>query len=181
MNTYVALIRGINVGGNRLLPMKELVALLEDLGSQDVETYIQSGNAVFRNEERDASLLSNVIKGAIERSHGFVPHVVLLKPEELEKAIESNPFPEAEPEAKTLHLYFPASTPTSPDLDALERARSGRERFALRDGVFYLHAPDGLGRSRLVANVEKGLGVPVTGRNWRTVRKVMEMARRYNP
>ncbi|QIN80694.1 DUF1697 domain-containing protein [Rubrobacter marinus] len=180
MNTYVALFRGINVGGNNVLPMKELVALLEGLGSRDVETYIQSGNAVFRNEE-DARTLSKRIRAEIRRSHGFEPLVMLLRPEELEKAMESNPFPEAEPEAKTLHLYFPVSTPTDPDLDALDVARSDRERFALEDGVFYLHAPDGIGRSRLAARVEKGLGIPVTGRNWRTVRKVVEMARRCGP
>src|ERR671917_2625607 len=175
MKTYIALFRGINVGGNNVLPMKELVALLENLGSQNVKTYIQSGNAVFQNEEEDASLLSNRIRAAIKNSHGFEPQVLLLEPEEIEKAVESNPFPEAESEPKTLHAHFLASTPKNPDLDALESIKSERERFVLKDGVFYLYAPDGTGRSKLAANAEKLLGVSATDRNWRTVRKLMEM------
>jgi len=103
--------------------------------------------------------------------------VLLLGPEELEKAVGSNPFPEAESDPKTLHLYFLASVPEHPNLDALEGMKSDRERFVLEAGVFYLHAPDGIGRSRLAANAERLLGVAMTGRNWRTVRKVVAMAR----
>jgi uncharacterized protein (DUF1697 family) len=100
-----------------------------------------------------------------------------LTPEEIESAIESNPFPEAESELKTLHVHFLASMPKNPDLGALERIKSDRERFALKDKVFYLHAPDGKGRSKLAANTEKLLGVAITGRNCRTVCKVMTMAK----
>jgi uncharacterized protein (DUF1697 family) len=176
MKTYIALFRGINVGGSNVLPMKELVALLENLGSQNVKTYIQSGNAIFQNKEKDASLLSNRIRAAIKESHGFEPRVVMLELEEIEKAVGSNPFPEAESEPKTLHIFFLSSVPKNPDFDALESIKGDRERFALKDGVFYLHAPDGIGRSKLAANAEKLLGASMTGRNWRTVCKVMEMA-----
>ena len=177
MKTYVALFRGLNVGGNSILPMKELVAQLENIGLRNVRTYIQSGNAVFQSEEEEASLLSNKIRAAIRNRRGFEPQVLLLEPEEIEKAVESNPFPEAGSEPKTLHAYFLASTPKNPDLDALESIKSERERFVLKDGVFYLHTPDGIGRSKLAANAEKLLGVSATGRNWRTVRKLMEMAK----
>ena len=177
MKTYVALFRGLNVGGNSVLPMNELVARLENLGLRNVKTYIQSGNAVFQSEEEDTSLLSHEIRAAIKKGHGFEPQVLLLEPEEIEKAVGSNPFPEAEPEPKTLYLHFLASRPEYPDLDALEAIRSDRERFVLKNGVFYLHAPDGIGRSKLAANAEKLLGVSMTARNWRTVSKVMEMAK----
>ena len=177
MKTYIALFRGLNVGGNSILPMKELVAQLEDIGLRNVRTYIQSGNAVFQSEEEEASLLSNKIRAAIRNRRGFEPQVLLLEPEEIEKAVESNPFPEAESEPKTLHAYFLASMPKNPDLDALEGIKSERERFVLKDGIFYLHAPDGIGRSKLAANAEKLLGVSATARNWRTVRKLMEMAK----
>ena len=179
MKTYVALFRGINVGGTNVLPMKDLVALLENIGSQNVTTYIQSGNAVLQNREEDASLLSSKIRAAIKKSHGFEPQVLLLEPKEIERAVESNPFPEAESEPKTLHVHFLASRPKNPDLGALDSIKSDRERFALRDRFFYLHAPDGIGRSKLAANAEKLLGVALTGRNWRTVRKVMTMAKQY--
>jgi uncharacterized protein (DUF1697 family) len=177
MTTYIALFRGINVGGKNKLPMKGLAATLEKVGCQDVATYIQSGNAVFQSEEQDAASLSEEIKAAIGESYGFEPRVLLLASEEMERVMRSNPFPEAESEPKTLHLYFLAAPPESPDLDALEGIKGDRERFFLGDGVFYLHAPDGIGRSKLAARVEKLLGVPTTARNWRTVLKVMEMAK----
>jgi uncharacterized protein (DUF1697 family) len=180
MKTYIALFRGINVGGTNVLPMKDLVALLENIGSQNVKTYIQSGNAVFQSEEENASLLSNKIRAAIKKSHGFEPQVLLLEPEDVDRAIESNPFPEAESEPKTLHVHFLASMPKNPDLGALESIKNDRERFALRDRVFYLHAPDGIGRSKLAANAEKLLGVALTARNWRTVCRVMAMAKQYS-
>jgi len=180
LKTYIALFRGINVGGTNVLPMKDLVAQLENLGSQNVKTYIQSGNAVFQNKEEAASLLSNKIRAAIKKSHGFEPQVLLLEPEEIERAIESNPFPEAEPEPKTLHISFLATMPKDLDLGALETIKSDRERFALEDRVFYLHAPEGIGRSKLAANIEKLLGVSATTRNWRTVRKVMAMVEQYD-
>ena len=177
MKTYIAFFRGINVGGNNVLPMKELVTLLENLGSQNVKTYIQSGNAVFQNEEEDASLLSNRIRAAIKKSHGFEPQVLMLEPEAIERAVGSNPFPEAESEPRTLHVHFLASMPKNPDLEALERIKGDRERFVLEDGVFYLHAPDGIGRSKLAAKIEKLLDVATTGRNWRTVCKILVMAK----
>src|SRR5215210_6749726 len=177
METYVALFRGINVGGKNVLLMRDLKTLLENLGSRNVKTYIQSGNAVFQHEQENASLLSNNIAAAIKESHGFEPRVLLLGLEEIERAVESNPFPEAEPEPKTLHVHFLASEPKNPNFAILESIKSERERFVLKDGVLYLHAPDGIGRSKLAANAEKLLGVPVTSRNWRTVRKIMDMAK----
>lgn len=177
MKTYIALFRGINVGGNNVLPMKELVPILESIGALNVRTYIQSGNAIFQSQETNASLLSNKISAAIKRSRDFEPQVLLLELEEMENAIKSNPFPEAESEPKTLHMHFLASVPKNVDFDDLESIKSDRERFVLKDGVFYLHAPDGIGRSKLAANAEKLLGVPVTSRNWRTVCKIRDMAK----
>jgi len=176
MKTYIALFRGINVGGRNKLPMKDLVATLENVGCRNVATYIQSGNAVLQSEERDASVLSETIQAAIKERSGFEPRVLLLESEDMERAMRSNPFPEAQSEPKTLHLYFLAAPPERPDLDALEGMKGDRESFVLGDGVFYLHAPDGLGRSKIAANAEKFLDVPATARNWRTVSKVMGMA-----
>ena len=159
------------------MPMKDLVALLENIGSKSVRTYVQSGNAVVEHGEENASLLSSKIRTTIKKTHGFEPQLLLLELEEIERAVESNLFPEAESNPKTLHLYFLASVPNNPDLGVLERIKSDGERFALKDGVFYLHAPEGIGGSKLAANAEKVLGVPATGRNWRTVCKVLAMAK----
>jgi uncharacterized protein (DUF1697 family) len=177
MKIYIGLFRGINVGGKNSLPMKELVAVLEDLGGRNVRTYIQSGNAVFVGKEEDTSRLSRKIGVEIKKRRGFEPYVLLLGLEDIERVIRGNPFPEAEADPTTLHVGFLASSPENPDLQTLESLKSDSERFDLLDRAFYLHAPEGVGRSKLAANAEKLLGVPLTDRNWRTVRKIWEMAK----
>lgn len=176
MNTYIALFRGINVGGKSILRMKDLKVLLEDPGLQSVKTYIQSGNVVFRSEDRSATQLAGEIGEAIRRKRGFEPHVLLLEKEEMKSAMAANPFPAAESEPKSLHLYFLAAVPDHPDVKELESFRKESERFVLDGNVFYLHAPDGIGRSKLAARAERLIGVPMTGRNWRTVCKIMTLA-----
>lgn len=173
---YIALFRGINVGGKNRLPMKELVSALEGLGCSDVKTYIQSGNAVFRSREPDPARLASLIKGAVEQDFGFAPYVLLLSVDDIHHAIENNPFPDAETDPSHLHLGFLGAGPTVPDLDKIEGLRAPRERFRLLDGVFYLHAPDGVGNSKLAVGVERLLRVPVTDRNWTTTLKLRDMA-----
>jgi uncharacterized protein (DUF1697 family) len=157
--------------------MKELVAVLEGLGARSVKTYIQSGNVVFESPEKNASRLSDRMGQEIKKRRGFEPQVLLLQLEDLEQATKKNPFPEAAGDPQTLHAGFLASTPQKPDLEALDSLKSRSERFRLVDRVFYLHAPDGIGRSKLAARAEKLLGVPMTLRNWRTVCTIQEMAR----
>ena len=102
---YIALFRGINVGGNNALAMKDLVAILQGLGSQDVQTYIQSGNAVFRSNTKNTMQLSRQISARIKQQRGFEPHVMLLELEDIERVIAKNPFPEAETDPKALHEF----------------------------------------------------------------------------
>ena len=111
MNTYIALLRGINVGGNNKLPMRELVSLLEGLGLQNVKTYIQSGNIVFQSEQADPAQLSKAITGAIRQGHGFAPYALILDSQALQAAMAANPFPEGEAEPKSLHLFFMDASP----------------------------------------------------------------------
>lgn len=176
MQTMIALFRGINVGGKNLLPMKELVSILESLGAQNVQTYIQSGNAVFKIAAEDTALLSERIRSEINLQHGFAPKILLLTPVELNKVIANNPFPEAETEPGHLHLGFLSATPPTPDFAKLDQLKSESEAYRLIGKVFYLHAPEGVGRSKLAAGCEKCLGVPMTDRNWNTVCKLREMA-----
>ena len=176
MKTYVALFRGINVGGKNTLPMKELVAILEGVGAQKVKTYIQSGNAVFVCKDKEPSKLSRQIRAEIKKRCGFDPHVLLLGLGEFEESIRQNPFPEAESDPATLHAGFLAASPERPDVKTLESLKSESERFRLIGRVFYLHAPEGIGRSKLAAKAEKMLGVPMTDRNWRTVTTIQKLA-----
>lgn len=177
MSMWIVLFRGVNVGGKNILPMNELVRDLQSLNLENIKTYIQSGNAVFRSSRKVSATLSAKIATRIENRHGFRPHVLILSADQLDHAIESNPFAEAEAKPKTLHLFFLASAPAAPDIESLAKAKLPSERFHLTDHVFYLHAPDGIGRSKLAANAEKFLGVAVTARNWRTVQKLREMAK----
>jgi len=173
----IVLLRGINVGGKNRLPMKELVSLLGDLGARNVRTYIQSGQAVFESgEEAPADLAASIREGIAER-HGFEPHVLVLETQNLERAIAANPFPEADDDPKSVHLGFLDSVPDQPDIEGLDALKKASERFRLDGRVFYLHAPEGVGRSKLAAKAERLLGVPMTDRNWRTVRRLQEMAR----
>jgi uncharacterized protein (DUF1697 family) len=176
MITYIALFRGINVGGKSSLPMQELVPLLRALGARNVKTYIRSGNAVFQHQDKDRLRLASGINAAIRERFGFEPHVLLLDPEELEQAIVGNPFPEAQSEPSTLHVGFLASAPPNPDLESLASLKKQSERFLLKDALLYLHAPEGVGRSKLAANAERLLGVSMTDRNWRTILKLRDMA-----
>lgn len=177
MDTYIALFRGINVGGNNILPMLELVTVLEDLGLINIKTYIQSGNVVFQSKEIDSVELSQKICAAIKERRGFMVQVIILDIDELKNAIGSNPFTEINAEPNALHFFFLSSLPEHSDLQALEIVKKDSEQFRLIDKIFYLYAPEGIGRSKLVMKVEKILGVAVTARNWRTVSKIMEMVK----
>lgn len=177
MNFYVALLRGINVGGKNILPMKELIAVLENLGLTNVQTYIQSGNVVFQFDGSSPQELSPNIQAAILLSHGFAPKVTILSGQEFHLAMAANPFPEATTEPKSLHLFFLNSVPVNPDLEKLISLKTQSERFELIDQVFYLHTPESFGRSKLAANVEKSLGVALTARNWRTAKSILSILR----
>lgn len=176
MQTKIALFRGINVGGKNTLKMKDLVRLLEDLGASNVRTYIQSGNVVFDYPETPEQL-DQKISLAIQKHFGFSPQVLFLNPEDLNTAMQNNPFPEAESIPKTLHLGFLAYKPENPRLEDLQGIKAPSEAFVLKGKVFYLYAPDGVGRSKLAANMERLLGVSMTARNWNTVYKIYELAK----
>lgn len=176
MKTCIALLRGINVGGSHSLPMKELRLLLEKAGCIDVRTYIQSGNVV-RRSPLSASGLARQLTAAVSLSHGFEPRVLVLTLGELEKAAAGNPFPEADGNPKSLHLFFLAERPAKPDVNSLESLKAKTERFQLKEQIFYLHTPDGFGASKLAQRAERLLGVEATARNWRTVTTLIDMAK----
>src|SRR5262245_22685190 len=131
--------------------MKALKTLMERNGCRDVRTYIQSGNVVFRSALSDPKTLERRLTKAVEKSHGFAPHVLALARGDLEKAAAGNPFPEAAANPKSVHVFFLAESPKRPDKAGLDRVRIPSERFALKGRFFYLHTPDGFGKSKLAA------------------------------
>ena len=174
MKTVIAFFRGINVGGRHILPMHELLETLENMGLENVQTYIQSGNVIFQSQQGHSAGLSSAISSSIEDSKGFRPGVFLLNRKELQTAVENNPF--NIDDGKLVHFFFLSAIPNDTDPDSLAALKSDTEEYKLINRVFYLYAPDGIGRSKLAAKVEKALGVPITARNWNTVRKVLSLA-----
>lgn len=176
MNVYIALVRGINVGGAHMLPMKDLKLLFEQLGCAGVQTYIQSGNVVFRTADANAGRLAKRVTAAVAEARGFEPRVLVLTRGEFERAAAGNPFREADDSPQSVHLFFLAEPAKSADVQSLNALKSATERFVLKGRVLYLHTPDGLGTSKLAARAERLLGVAATARNWRTVTALVELA-----
>lgn len=170
MKTYVALLRGINVGGNTSLSMKDLTGLFFQLGFDKVETYIRSGNIVFSSQKESATEVCEMISELICTRFSFMPKVLVLLPEDIHMALEANPFPDSEP--KSVHFGFLWQDATEPDLGRMEELKKETEQMLLTDKVFYLFAPEGIGRSKLASNAERLIGVTKTDRNLRTVKAI---------
>ena len=176
MRRWIALFRGINVGGNNLLPMASLVRDLEGMGLKNVKTYIQSGNVVFDAKSASPASLKKAIIAEVEAERGFAPQLLLLSPDDLQRAIRDNPFPQAASDPKSLHFFFLERPPKKANAKGLQSAKAETESYVLTDLVFYLHAPNGIGRSKLASTAEKHLGVTATARNLRTVEKLLALA-----
>jgi uncharacterized protein (DUF1697 family) len=173
---YVALIRGINVGGNKKLSMADLRAVMTSLGYTDVATYIQSGNVVFTSDRDDPSEIEREIEARIAQDTGLDVSVLVRSQAELAAVIDRNPFPEATARPTELHLTFLSATPDARRLEEIDPTQFEPDEYRLGDRVLYFHCPNGLGRSKLAAYPwERRLGLRTTSRNWNTVTKLLSM------
>lgn len=171
--TYIALFQGINVGGKNILPMQDLISILKSMGYEGVQTYIQSGNVVLQSKREIGKNDAENISKEIQKKKGFEPNILLLSLDQLQAVVKANPFPTEV--GKAMHFFFIESQPHQPQLEYLESLKIESEEFKLGERVLYLYAPNGIGRSKLAAAVEKAVGVPVTARNWNTVSKLLSM------
>ena len=176
MTTQIALLRGINVGGNNIIKMAELRVLLTSLGYGDVRTYIQSGNCIFQSDA-EPCVLQDQIAQAIEAQYGFRPAVLVMSADLMQAAVDASPFPEVPDDPKSLHLYFLSTPAEAADLAKLEALKIDSENYHLTNTVFYLNTPEGMARSKLGAGAEKALGVAATARNLNSVLKILELAK----
>ena len=173
----IALLRGINVGGKNRLPMKELAALFVDAGCEDVRTYIQSGNVVFRTGPEADEEISTVISASILNHFGYRIPVITRTARELQEIVRANPFVEAGAEADKLHVMFLAELPDGANVEALDPHRSPGDEFAVMGREIYLHCPNGVARSKLTNSYfDSRLSTTSTTRNWRTTLKLLELA-----
>jgi uncharacterized protein (DUF1697 family) len=183
MATFIVLLRAVNVGGYGKLSMAALRTLLEELGYQHVETYIQSGNAVFDAKGPGAKVAAEVA-AALERHTGAPVDVLLRTPQELDDVIAANPFAaEAAEDGARVHVGFlaqPASASAAAVLQRIvDQYPNRRDRFHLSGKALYLHLPEGAADTKFAGKaLEKALGV-ATARNWNTVLKLREMAAKH--
>jgi len=168
--SFAALLRGVNVGGRSKVSMAELVEVFRSLGHQDVASYIQSGNVVFRSTERSASSLASALEKAIEKQFALKTRVILRTHEELEAVAAGSPFDEK------AHVVFLDEAPRRKAIEALDPDRSPGDRFSVVGREIYLSLANGAGRTKLTLDwLERGLGVAGTQRNWNTVLKLADL------
>jgi uncharacterized protein (DUF1697 family) len=176
--TYVSLLRGINVSGHKIIKMEQLRKSFEALGLGDVQTYVQSGNVVFKAPKQSSERLSSQIREKIARDFGFSVPVIIRSSEEVRRAIENNPFLKQRGiDSSKLHVTFLSKAPEKDRLKALEALPTKPDQFRCSGTEVYLYCPDGYGRTKLSNNaLERVLGVTATTRNWNTVNKLYEMS-----
>ena len=173
---YVALLRGVNVGGHNKVPMAGLRSALEALGHHDVATYVQSGNAVFTAEPTDSAALGAGIAGRLTAEFGLAVDVQVRTAAELARVIASNPLGAALAEPAKLHAVFLSDQPDPGCFASLDRSLFPSEELALGERVLYVWYHDGAGRSKLTADLlDRRLRVRTTARNWRTVTALADL------
>jgi uncharacterized protein (DUF1697 family) len=170
---YLALLRGINVGGKNKLPMSALHDLFASAGCRDVRTYIQSGNVIFRADPTVVASLPGVISMQIAERFGYRMPTVLRTAEQMGDVIRNNPFLTQGAPEDALHVLFLAGRPNARDIAVLDPDRSPPDTFVVRGQEIYLRLPNGVGRTKLTNDYfDTKLGTTSTGRNWRTVTKL---------
>jgi uncharacterized protein (DUF1697 family) len=173
---HVALLRGINVSGKNTLPMAELASIFVEAGCEEVRTYIQSGNVVFRANASVARRVPEVVAGLIAEGFGYEVPVVCRSASEFRKVAKGHPFSSKAQEHKALHVAFLMSKPSVAKVGSLDPDRSPPDQFTVRGREIYLHCPNGIGRSRLTNKYfDSKLGTTSTLRNWKTVLRLAGM------
>jgi uncharacterized protein (DUF1697 family) len=175
-NSYIALLRGINVGG-KMLKMADLLSAIDGFGYGNPRTYLQSGNLVFSASKIDIAIEARRISGAIATASGLEVPVIIRSAAEWSEIMDANPFPDAVSLPKTLSVFLLDSMPEQKRLAEFNARDFGRDSWRLIGSAIYVHTPDGFGKSKLAASIEKGLKVAMTARNWNTMIALDEMAR----
>lgn len=176
MQTYIALLRGINVSGQKLIKMADLRQHLSALSFQNIQTYIQSGNIVFQSHEK-ADAVESLIAEKIEEVYGFTVPVLVKSKEELNEIYEHNPFLNGkDSDSRFLHVTMLNGKSKSDAKTLLYDYIAQSEKLAIRNREVYLFMPSGYGKTKLTNTlIEKKLGVNATTRNWKTITKLVEM------
>lgn len=181
MTIYIALLRGINVGGKNMIKMAELKRMFEGMGLSRVKTYIQSGNVLFETDEEE-EILCKRLEQEIKRAFGFAVSVILRTSEELKQVAENCPFSDEElsaaettAEGESLYVSFFQKAPSQEGLERLNAVKSESDEYRIEGRDIYLLFHQSIRNSKLANNLQK-LNVPVTVRNWKTINKLVALA-----
>ncbi|MDC8002936.1 DUF1697 domain-containing protein [Aureisphaera galaxeae] len=173
MKTYIGLLRGINVGGQKKIKMADLRELFESLGFQSVQSYIQSGNVIFSSEEKE---LAAKIERAIFDTWGWKVPVFVRTAKEIEAVLANCPYPQEKKEKSYFSLLY--DMPSAEKIEAASQISYPNEEFFITEQCIYFYCSTGYGKAKLSNNwFERKLGVSATARNYRTLTKLLELAR----
>lgn len=177
MAKYIALLRGINVSGQKKILMKDLVLLMEKEGFKEVETYIQSGNILFETSLKSQKEIADKISRAILKKYKFEVEVLVFSEKYLKLVIDKNPFPKrTDFDEKKMYVSFLADKPTKEKLAELSKVKSGEDIWEYQDFQLYFYCPGGYGKTKFSNNlVENKLKIVATTRNWNTVNTLYQM------
>lgn len=176
MNTYVAVLRGINVSGQRMINMKDLKALFQKWGYENVMTYIQSGNVVFGSAESNTKKLEKEIVDIIHNHYGFEVPVMVLTQKDITDILENNPYNDHKKDITKLHVTLLESLPDEKLLATTRDQKYQSDEFTISGKTIYLYCPDGYGMTKFSTMFfEKKLGVTATTRNWKTMQCIHDL------
>ncbi|MCJ8321732.1 MAG: DUF1697 domain-containing protein [Colwellia sp.] len=187
MQAYIALLRGINVSGQKKIKMADLKVLFQHLGFSEIQTYIQSGNVVFYADQEDKHLLADHIKTAIQKHYGFDVPVTVLSRNEFFSVHNNIPLgnfnvDDINENGTKIYISFLSSKPENDMINKLLSYVVSPEKLIIEDKFAYLYCPNGYGKSKLSNNfIENKLKVSATTRNWKTVVKIHEMMNMKEP
>ena len=178
MQTYIAILRGINVSGHKIIKMAELREHLASLGFSNLTTYIQTGNIVFQSEEKESAELEEMIHQNIKDNYGFDVPVIVRTKIEWNAVIDRFPFNLDSYDIKRIGVVYLKERATHIPTDEIDKFRAAKDELVYEDKEIYLYMPDGFGNSKLTNNVfEKKLNVSTTTRNWKTTMKLLELCK----
>lgn len=177
MNTYISLLRGINVNGQKLIKMDALKKACTEIGLENVRTYIQSGNLIFESPSENSISISESISRKIHEDFGFDVPVITITKKELEQVIAANPFSKKSSMDSTFfHVAFLSEAPSSQSIESLQEIEVKADEFAFIGKAMYLYCPDGYSNSRLTNGfLEARLKVTATTRNWKTTNELFRI------
>lgn len=175
--TYIALLRGINVSGQKQIKLNDLKSMFEAMKFTDVQTYIQSGNVVFKSKQLPINKLEKRITKAISDKYGFDVKVIVKTPEEIEYVLNNNPFIKKKKNIERLYVTFLSENPSEANITKLKENNYAPEEYIIDDTNIFLFFPNGYGKAKLNNNhFESKLKVHATTRNWKTIQAIAEMS-----